>query len=169
MSGLSSLLEYFDLRPRAPTGQIANAKTRKEAHFTPPPGAPVKRSNTSVPPAPTPAAEPGAFHWLPQYIALVAGIAVQPYFQEYMVNHRFLTTWRATWQWFLASAIIGVMALPAVYRGTIDVRRPLVLQLCVIFTAGIGWNNIVRTGVELGGGKNASGIAAKSGASSPGP
>jgi hypothetical protein len=83
-------------------------------------------------------------HWFPQYIALVLGIIVQPFLQQYM----------ATGNWdfngflgrVLASLIIGIMGFPAVYKRVYDQRTSiLIIQLFTLFTAGMGWNTLCNT------------------------
>jgi len=82
-------------------------------------------------------------HWFPQYLALLAGIVAQPYFQRYMTARQ----WNATglWGWIIASAIIAVMAFPAVYKDSFEATKPLVVQMCVIFTSGTGWQTLVSS------------------------
>lgn len=80
-------------------------------------------------------------HWIPQYVALLLGIAVQPFFQQYMDTG----TWeiKGLLPWLVAAFIIGLMAFPAVYKNSFDPTKPLFVQLCVIFTSGMGWQGIV--------------------------
>src|SRR5437773_9623791 len=68
-------------------------------------------------------------HWFPQYLALLAGIVVQPYFQRYMTAGQWNPS--GLWGWLLASLIIAVMAFPAVYKESLDATKPIIIQLCV--------------------------------------
>lgn len=88
-------------------------------------------------------------HWLPQYLALLAGIVVQPFFLRYMTEKH----WNMSgfWAWLVASSIIGVMAFPGVYKDSFDATKPLFVQLCVIFTAGTGWQSLVSTALKATG------------------
>lgn len=85
-------------------------------------------------------------HWFPQYIALLLGIVFQPLFQQYMST--------GIWEFsefgghLLASAIIGVMAFPSVYKGSFDATKPIFVQLCVIFIAGTGWQTLVGSALK---------------------
>lgn len=88
-------------------------------------------------------------HWLPQYLALLAGIIVQPYLQRYMATGG----WDASglWGWILGSTIIAVMAFPGVYKASFDATKPLFVQLCVIFTTGTGWQTLVSSALKSTG------------------
>jgi hypothetical protein len=81
--------------------------------------------------------------WWPQYIALLLGIFFEPSFQHYMETG----IWQLTKfvPWLIASIIIGVMIFPAVYKSSFDATKPVFVQLCVIFTAGMGWHTILST------------------------
>jgi len=83
-------------------------------------------------------------HWLPQFLALVAGISVQPFMQHYMAT--------GSWNFegflgrVLASLIIGIMGFPAVYKKGYDQRTSiLIIQLFTLFTAGMGWTTLCNT------------------------
>jgi hypothetical protein len=89
------------------------------------------------------------FHWFPQYLGLLAGILVQPYLQRYMAaGHWDLS---GLWGWSVASAIIALMVFPGVYKESFDVTKPLFVQLCVIFTAGMGWQTLVSSALKSTG------------------
>lgn len=88
-------------------------------------------------------------HTAYQYLALLAGIAVQPYFLRYMTTRQWDVT--GFWGWVIASIIIAVMAFPAVYKSSFDATKPIFVQLCVIFTAGTGWQTIVSSALKATG------------------
>ena len=88
-------------------------------------------------------------HWLWQYLALLAGIAVQPYFLRYMTARQWDLS--GFWGWIVASAVIAVMAFPGVYKESFDATKPIFAQLCVIFTAGTGWQTIVGSALKAAG------------------
>lgn len=79
----------------------------------------------------------------PQYVALVLGIVLEPYFSAYQVS--------GTWDLggiagrVLFAVVAGVVALPAVYRNAFDPQKPMVVQLSAIFTAGMGWQSLLGT------------------------
>lgn len=92
---------------------------------------------------------PGALHWLPQYLTLVLGIVVQPFFAAY----------QQTGQWnfngitgrVLFASIVGVVVFPAVYKKAFDPDKPLFVQLCAIFAVGMGWESLLRTALKVAG------------------
>ena len=88
-------------------------------------------------------------HWFPQYLALLCGIALQPHLQKYMATGR----WDLDhfWGWVVASGVIAIMAFPGVYRNSFDPKQPVFVQLCVIFTAGTGWQSLVSTALKTAG------------------
>lgn len=88
-------------------------------------------------------------HWFPQYLALLAGVVVQPYFQRYMTNGQW--DLKGAWGWILGSIIIAIMAFPAVYKESFDATRPIFFQLCVIFTTGTGWQTLVSSALKAAG------------------
>jgi hypothetical protein len=116
-------IEYFDL------GSIARARRKAFA---------IDES-----------AEQRSIHWFPQYLALVAGILVQPFFQKYMATGQW--DLKGFWGWAAGSAVVSAMAFPGVYKRTFDAERPLFVQLCVIFTAGTGWQTLVSTALKAAG------------------
>ncbi|PSK94169.1 hypothetical protein [Taibaiella chishuiensis] len=87
------------------------------------------------------------FPVIPQYIALLIGILAQPIFQSYKETGEWHLS--ANWGWFVGSMIVSLMAFPAIYKNSFDANKPLFVQLCVIFTAGIGWQNITTVAEHL--------------------
>jgi hypothetical protein len=88
-------------------------------------------------------------HWLPQYVALLLGILVQPFFQGYMKTGQL--NFHGFWGWLFASLIIALMAFPGVYKSSFDATKPIFVQLCVIFTAGTGWQTLASTAFKASG------------------
>jgi hypothetical protein len=88
-------------------------------------------------------------HWLPQYLALLAGIIAQRYFAGYMTTGQWDPT--GFLGWVVASIIVALMAFPAVYKGSFDATKPIFVQLCVIFTTGTGWQTIVGSALKAAG------------------
>lgn len=80
---------------------------------------------------------------IPQYVALLLGIAVQPIFDSYRHTGEFNLTGLTSWA--IISMIIALMIFPSVYKAAFDPTRPLFVQLCTIFTAGIGWQSLLQT------------------------
>jgi hypothetical protein len=89
-------------------------------------------------------------HWLPQYFALVLGISLQPFIKGYMTNGSW--TYQGLGGWIIASLVIALMIFPGVYKSSFDPEKPIFVQLCVIFTSGMGWQSLLgATGEALGG------------------
>jgi hypothetical protein len=86
--------------------------------------------------------------WIPQYLALFAGILLQKFFTAYLETGAWQL--KGFWGWFAAALVLGLMGFPAVYRRSLDPEKPLPVQLCVIFTAGMGWQSIVKVGGTIG-------------------
>jgi hypothetical protein len=101
------------------------------------------------------------FHWFPQYLALLAGIVAQRFLQEYMSTGK----WNPTgfWLWLLAACIIAVIIFPGIYKNVFDPEKPLFVQLCVIFTNGVGWQALSGTVFKAAGIANQVGTVAQIG------
>jgi hypothetical protein len=88
----------------------------------------------------------GIFPWFLQYLALVLGIIVQP----------FLTAYQQTGAWhvnglvgrIVFALITGLIVFPAVYRRAFDPEKPLFVQFCAVFAAGMGWESLLKTAVK---------------------
>ncbi len=87
-------------------------------------------------------------HWLPQYIALLIGIFAQRYLQQYLSTGSYNLT--GALGWLVASVLLAGMVFPAVYKNAFDATKPLFFQLCVIFSAGLGWESVVGTAALKG-------------------
>ena len=79
----------------------------------------------------------------PQYVALVLGVLIQPFFAAYQQT--------GAWDFvgvggrLLFAAIVGVVILPGVYRNSFDPEKPMLIQLGLLFVAGMGWESLLRT------------------------
>lgn len=80
--------------------------------------------------------------WWPQYLALVAGIIAQRFLSAYLQTGRWQL--QGFWAFTVAAIIIGILGFPAVYRHSVDPEKHGVVQLCVIFSAGMGWQSLVK-------------------------
>lgn len=85
---------------------------------------------------------------LPQYIALVVGIVVQPYLQHYMQTNQWSLSLSDVIGRLIFGVIIGALAFPGVYKNAFDPDKPLIVQLCAIFAAGIGWQSLIEGGAK---------------------
>src|SRR5262249_24887101 len=89
-----------------------------------------------------------AFHRtaLGQRLALLAGVTIQPFFQNYQTTHKW--AWEGFSGWALFAGITSVLIFPLVYRRTFDRDQPALVQLGPIFAAGIGWQSLLSTVVK---------------------
>ena len=126
---LRVVISYFDIRPAAMSTERRPVSMRRQG--------------------PTPSEGGKRGHWLPQYLALVAGVVVQPYMQHYRATHAWDLT--GVGGWIVFAAVAALVCLPAVYRRTVDPESPLFLQLIPVFTAGLGWESLFGTIVAAAG------------------
>jgi hypothetical protein len=91
-----------------------------------------------------------AFPVLPQYLALAAGVAVQPFLNHYIESHQWDVSWGAIVAQIFFGFLMGACIFPGVYRNAFDRSKPMFVQLCAIFTSGLGWESLFKTGVAAG-------------------
>jgi hypothetical protein len=108
---------YFDLRPERERGQVREATAAR------------------------------VLTWWPQYVSLVLGVAVQPFFEAYQQTQ--LWNVHGTWGRLLFAVIVGLIIFPSVYRGAFDPDKPIFVQLCAIFAAGMGWQSLLHTALSV--------------------
>ncbi|MGA9120467.1 MAG: hypothetical protein WB699_13980 [Bacteroidota bacterium] len=82
-------------------------------------------------------------HWLPQYIALVLGILIQPLLRTFQATH--LWDFSGFTSWILFSLLVGLIVFPAAYKSSFEPDKPLFVQFCIILTSGMGWESLVKT------------------------
>jgi len=75
-----------------------------------------------------------------------------------VIASRFIDYYRAAvswslvkdWQYLLFAAIVSLLAFPIVYRKAQHSRHdPVLVQLGVIFAAGLGWEKVLSTAADL--------------------
>jgi hypothetical protein len=81
---------------------------------------------------------------LPQYAALTLGIVAEPLITSYIAKRSFSIDWSSAWQSVLFAVLMGIIIFPAVYKDAFDPKRPFIIQLCAIFTSGIGWQSLFQ-------------------------
>jgi hypothetical protein len=84
-----------------------------------------------------------------QWVALFAGVMIQPSFQAYQATHKWAFDGLGGWAFF--ALITSVLIFPAVYRNAFDKDKPVVLQLAPIFAAGLGWQSLLTTAIKAAG------------------
>lgn len=110
------------------------------------------------PPSPSRAAPPGAapatqptqqmtLKWqVATYFILLLSIVASRFLDLYRVGVP--ATFGLDWQYLLFIGIASLLAFPVVYdKARFDRDQPALLQICLIFTAGMGWEKIVATAV----------------------
>jgi hypothetical protein len=88
-------------------------------------------------------------HVFPQYIALVLGIIVQPFLDMFIRDASIPSNLTPLGFQLIFSVVIGVAIFPSVYRRSWDNSNPLFVQLCSIFSAGLGWQTLYSTGARI--------------------
>ncbi len=121
------------------------------------PGSPA--AGASPAPAATPAAATAAAPAPAlerEQLSLVWQIAVYGVLVLSILSSRFLDLYRAgvvnqfvlDWQYLLFMAIASLLAFPVVYdRARLSTGQPVLVQIGLIFTTGMGWEKIVATAV----------------------
>lgn len=89
--------------------------------------------------------------WQFQYMALLLGIIIQPYFAHFQQHREWALT--AVPGWIAFSIIVALVCFPGVYRKSFDPEQPMVVQVIPIFTAGLGWQSLFTTVMNTAGAK----------------
>jgi hypothetical protein len=119
---INNIGRYFDL-------QASSRTTTPEAHKGGGPNLPV----------------------IPQYIALVLGIIVEPFLNHYIAFGEWSVDVSRALGRVIFGLILGIMIFPAVYKRTFDPGKPLFVQFCTVFAAGIGWQSLVQGSGQASG------------------
>ena len=80
---------------------------------------------------------------IPQYIALVLGITIQPYLVAFQKHQDW--DFHNLFSWLIFALVTAVTIFPAVYKKTFDPSSSLFVQLCTIFSSGVGWQSLFAT------------------------
>ena len=86
--------------------------------------------------------------WIPQYIALVLGIVVQPPFEHFRNTNPHVWAFQSIPAWIPFALIVAVVIFPALYKNAFDPTKPIFVQLCTIFASGLGWQALLETAVK---------------------
>jgi len=81
-----------------------------------------------------------------QWLALFAGVLIQPFFLQYQKTHHW--AFDGVTGWALFALITSILIFPAVYRSAFDPEKPAMLQLAPIFAAGLGWQSLLTTAID---------------------
>ena len=135
--------DYFDLGKR-----IWGEDEVPPAAAPPPPGA-VPVAAAAAAPAPAPAARPAQ-------MTVAWQITVYGVLLLSIMSSRYLDLYRAgladqfvlDWGYLLFISIVSLLAFPVVYdRAMMSTDRPVLVQIGLIFTTGMGWEKIVATAI----------------------
>ncbi len=90
-------------------------------------------------------------HAVFQWLALLLGVLVQPFYAFYkeLKSLGSLEEVYTDYYFVIFAVIVSVVAFPTVYRNSFDANRPKWMQLIPVFTAGLGWQTIVDTAVQV--------------------
>lgn len=88
---------------------------------------------------------------LPQYLALILGIVVEPFLHYYTEHGSWSIDLSTVIGRISFGVIIGAMVFPGVYKSAFDPSKPRFVQLCTVFSAGIGWQSLIEGGSKLTG------------------
>jgi len=86
---------------------------------------------------------PTLLPWWPQYLTLVIGITIQPFFEGYQRTSHWQVAGPAGRVAF--ALVVGLLIFPSVYKGAFDPDKPIFIQLCAIFASGMGWQSLLHT------------------------
>lgn len=82
--------------------------------------------------------------WL-QWLALFAGVLIQPYFEGFRQSHPHAWHFNGFLDWSLFALITSIVIFPAVYRRVVDSNSPAIIQFAPIFASGLGWESLMGT------------------------
>jgi hypothetical protein len=127
------IVRYFDLR--SPTGTLRPA-----------PG-PAASANKR---AAAPSAEHAAVQ--PQYGAVTLGVLADPLLRNYIETKSFALDVPSIAAGTGFALLMAIAILPAVYKNAFDPEKPILVQLCALFTSGVGWQSLFQTAATAAGG-----------------
>lgn len=87
--------------------------------------------------------------WL-QYIALFLGILAQPIIVQLKTNElNGINFEYISWHWAIISLILACLIFPGVYRPQNPSPHPRLVQFCILFAAGMGWQAMVNSLIPI--------------------
>lgn len=116
---LNSLIRYFDLQ----SGQRTARPTGHKA---------------TAKPAPV----------LPQYLAVSAGVVMEPFLRHYIDQNGWSLDLATLWSRVVFGLVVGIVILPGVYKSTFDPKQPVAIQLAALFPLGIGWQSLFTSATK---------------------
>ena len=86
---------------------------------------------------------------VPQYLAVSAGVIVEPFLRHYAAAGSWSVDLSALLGRTMFGLIIGIILLPAVYKSSFDPKKPVLVQLAALFPLGIGWQSLLISAAKI--------------------
>ncbi len=137
---LETIVRYFDL-------QSERRPPERKAHDRGP-AAEMKGSPSGRPKMSAPA--PAHASVLPQYGAVSLGVLVEPFLTNAVASGNLNLDFRALLVRVGFALLIAIVLLPAVYKNAFDPDKPMLVQLCALFTSGVGWQSLFQAATAAG-------------------
>jgi hypothetical protein len=83
---------------------------------------------------------------LPQYGALTLGVLADPLLRQYIETRSFTLDVPGVAAGTGFALLMAIAILPAVYKNAFDPDKPILVQLCALFSSGLGWQSLFQAG-----------------------
>jgi hypothetical protein len=83
---------------------------------------------------------------LPQYVALALGVVADPVLRQYIETKSFTLDVAGIAAGTGFALLMAIAILPAVYKNAFDPDKPMLVQLCALFSSGLGWQSLFQAG-----------------------
>ena len=87
---------------------------------------------------------------LPQYGAVALGVLADPLLRSYIDSQAFNFDFGSLLARSGFALLMAILLLPAVYKNAFDPEKPIFVQLCALFTSGVGWQSLFQTATAAG-------------------
>ncbi len=109
-----------------------------------PPAPKIAAAAATIEPTVAPAQQMGLKWQIATYVILLLSIVASRFLDLYRIGRS--TAFGLDWQYLSFVAIASLLAFPVVYdKARFNKDQPVLLQICLIFTAGMGWEKIAAT------------------------
>jgi hypothetical protein len=83
---------------------------------------------------------------LPQYFAVALGVVADPVLRQYIETKSFALDVPSIAAGTGFALLMAIAILPAVYKNAFDPDKPILVQLCALFSSGLGWQSLFQAG-----------------------
>ena len=83
---------------------------------------------------------------LAHFIALIVGILSKPFVDAYQSGD--ISSFTMSVPLIIFSCIVAIAIFPAVFKNSYNVGNPRVVQLCVTFASGLGYQSLFTTAAK---------------------